>query len=112
MQARRHFGRIVQLAEHPAVTNPTGIVLGSSPSPPSKFQTDMKQHSEKRTEAAVKLLIQTLTRNFYDTGIVLDEFEATHNDWECDQSKQYAALVAGHFALKDALEKINNRLNK
>lgn len=56
--------------------------------------------------------MQTLTRNFYDTGIVLDEFEATHDDWECDQSKQYAALVAGHFALKDALETINNRLNK
>lgn len=72
----------------------------------------MKQHSEKRTETAVKLLMQTLTRNFYDTGIVLDEFEATHNDWECDQSKQYAALVAGHFALKEALETINNRLNK
>lgn len=72
----------------------------------------MKQHSAKRTETAVKLLMQTLTRNFYDTGIVLDEFEATHDDWECDQSKQYAALVAGHFALKEALETINNRLNK
>lgn len=72
----------------------------------------MKQHSEKRTEVAVKLLIKTLTQNLNDTGIILDEFEATHNDWECDQSKQYAALVAGHFALKDALEKINNRLNK
>lgn len=72
----------------------------------------MKQNSEKRTEVAVKLLIETLTQNFNDTGIILDEFEATHNDWECDQSKQYAALVAGHFALKDALEKINNQLNK
>ncbi len=72
----------------------------------------MKQHSEKRTEVAVKLLIESLTQNFNDTGIILDEFEASHDDWECDQSKQYAALVAGHFALKDALEKINNRLNK
>ncbi len=72
----------------------------------------MKQYSEKRTETAVKLLIKTLTRNFNDTGIILDEFEATHDDWECDQSKQYAALVAGHFALKEALETINNRLNK
>ena len=72
----------------------------------------MKQYSEKRTETAVKLLIKTLTRNFNDTGIILDEFEATHVDWECDQSKQYAALVAGHFALKEALETINNRLNK
>ncbi len=72
----------------------------------------MKQYSEKRTETAVKLLIKTLTRNFNDTGIILDEFEETHDDLECDQSKQYAALVAGHFALKEALETINNRLNK
>ena len=72
----------------------------------------MKQHSEKRTEVAVKLLIETLTQNLNGTGIILSEFEATHNDWECDQSKQYAALVAGHLALKEALETINNRLNK
>lgn len=72
----------------------------------------MKQLSEKRTEVAVKLLIETLIQNLNDTGIVLDEFEATHNDWECDQSKQYAALVAGHFALKDAIDRINKQLNK
>ena len=72
----------------------------------------MKQHSEKRTEVAVKLLMETLTQNLNDTGVVLDEFEATHNDWECDQSKQYAALVDGHFALKEAIDEINNRLNK
>ena len=72
----------------------------------------MKQHSEKKTEVAVRLLIEVLTRNIYDTGIVLDEFEAVHDDRECDQSKQYAALVAGHFALKDALDKINDQLNK
>ncbi len=41
-----------------------------------------------------------------------DEFEATHNDLECDRSKQYAALVAGHFALKAAIDKINHQLNK
>ena len=70
----------------------------------------MKQHSEKRTEVAVKLLIENLTQNLNDTGIVLDEFEETHNDWECDQSKQYAALVAGYVALTEALEKINNQL--
>lgn len=70
----------------------------------------MKQLSEKRTEVAVKLLIETLTQNLNDTGIVLDEFEAAHNDWECDQSKQYAVLVAGHFALKKAIDEINNRL--
>ena len=72
----------------------------------------MKQHSEKRTEVAVELLLKTLTRNVTDTGIILEEFEATHDDYECDQSKQYDALVAGHFALKEAIDKINNRLNR
>ncbi len=72
----------------------------------------MKQLSEKRTEEGVKVLLQTLTRNWYDTGILLDEFEATHNEYERDQSREYDALVAGHFALKDAIDEINNRLNK
>lgn len=72
----------------------------------------MRQHSEKRTEVAVRLLVETLAQNLNDTGIVLDEFEATHNDYELCNSRQYNALVAGHFALKEALEKINNRLNK
>lgn len=72
----------------------------------------MKQHSEKRTEFAVELLLKTLSRNVTDTGIILEEFEATHDDYECDQSKQYDALVAGHFALKEAIDKINNRLNR
>lgn len=72
----------------------------------------MKQHSEKRTEFAVELLLKTLTRNVIDTGIILEEFETTHDDYECDQSKQYDALVAGHFALKEAIDKINNRLNR
>ncbi len=72
----------------------------------------MKQHSEKRTTTAVRILLKTLSRSVIDTGIILDEFEATHDDYECDQSRQYDALVAGHFALKDAIEVINKRLNK
>ena len=72
----------------------------------------MKHHSEKRTEVAVELLLDTLHRNLNDTGTILDEFEATHDDKECEQSKQYAALVAGHFALKEAIERIKNQLNK
>ena len=72
----------------------------------------MKQQSEKRIEMAVELLLKSLARNFTDTGRILDEFEATHDDNECDQSKQYAALVAGHFALEEAIERINDQLNK
>lgn len=72
----------------------------------------MKQQSERRTEQAVTLLLQTLTRNLDDTGIILDEFEATHDDAELCDSKQYNALLAGHFAMKEAVEIINNQLNK
>lgn len=72
----------------------------------------MKQESERRTERAVTLLLQTLARNLEDTGAILDEFEATHDEYESDQSKPYSALVAGHFALKEAIDKINRQLNK
>lgn len=72
----------------------------------------MKQQSERRTELAVTLLLQTLARNLEDTGEVLDEYEATHNEVELCDSKPYNALVAGHFAMKEAIERINNQLNK
>lgn len=60
---------------------------------------------------ALRVLLQTLKRNAHDTGIVLDRYEATHDDYELTYSKPYQALVAGHFALKDAIDKINNLLN-
>ena len=64
------------------------------------------------TENAVKVLLQSLERNFNDTGTVLDQYEVTHDDSECCNSKTYSALVAGHFALEKAIERINNQLNK
>lgn len=70
----------------------------------------MKKHSEERTERAVKMLIEAMKQHLRDTGGILDEFEAAHNDSECCQSKVYAALVAGHFALEEALETISDRL--
>lgn len=72
----------------------------------------MKRHSEERTGAGVGMLLKTLTRNWYDTGILLDEFEATHTESERERSRQYAALVTGHYALKEAMDRINNQLNK
>jgi len=60
----------------------------------------------------VVLLLQTLEQNVADTGTILDEFEATHDDSELCDSKQYNALNAGYFAMKEAIETINNRLNK
>ncbi len=64
------------------------------------------------TDNAVRVLLQTLERTFADTGTVLDMFESTHDECESEQSRPYAALVAGHFALKEAIDKINNQLNK
>ena len=72
----------------------------------------MKQRAEKMTKNAAKVLLQTLEQNLMDTGTVLDQYEATHDDSECCNSKAYNALVAGHFALEKAIERINNQLNK
>ncbi len=72
----------------------------------------MKQHSEQKTEQAVCLLLQTIERNLQDIGTILNEYEATHDDSECGQSRQYAALTAGQFALEEAKYKINYQLNK
>lgn len=72
----------------------------------------MKAYAEHIVENSIKGLLQTLQRNVTDTGAALDMYEMTHNDYECDQSKQYSALVAGHFALQEAIQKINDQLNK
>lgn len=72
----------------------------------------MKAYAEHIVENSIKELLQTLQRNVTDTGAALDMYEMTHDDYESDQSKQYSALVAGHFALQEAIEKINNQLNK
>ncbi len=60
----------------------------------------------------MRLLIKSLAQDVKDSGTVLDEFEASHDTHERDRSKHYAALVAGHFALKEAIDKINDQLNK
>lgn len=72
----------------------------------------MKRLSEQRTDRAIRLLLQTLERNVTDTGIILGEYEATHDDRELCDSIQYGALNAGYFAMKDAIDKINHQLNK
>ncbi len=56
--------------------------------------------------------MQTLEQNVADAGTILDEFEATHDDSECCNSKTYSALVAGHFALEETIVKITRILNK
>lgn len=72
----------------------------------------MKQRAERMIDNAVKVMLTTLQRQFEGTSTVLDEYEATHSEYEADQSKQYGALVEGHFAIKEAIDKMNNQLNK
>lgn len=72
----------------------------------------MKQQSERKTEQAVTLLLQTLSRNFEDTNIILEEFEETHDDEECFKSKVYQALTGANYALKQGIDRINKQLNK
>lgn len=72
----------------------------------------MKQQSETMVENAVKVLLKTLQRNFEDAGNVLDRFEESHDDEESHFNRNYQALVAGHFHLGKAIEKMNHQLNK
>lgn len=72
----------------------------------------MKQQSETMVENVVKVLLKTLQRNFEDADNVLGRFEETHDDEECHFNRNYQALVAGHFHLGKAIEKINRQLNK
>ena len=74
--------------------------------------TKMKSTIERRVDEALKLLLQTLTQNVNDTRVLLNEYEATHDDIELEEAKQYRALVAGHFEMKQTIERINKQLNK
>lgn len=72
----------------------------------------MKDYSERRAAQATALLLQTLERNVEDIGIILDEFEAAHNDLELDESQHYRVLNGAFFAMAELRERINNQLNK
>lgn len=72
----------------------------------------MKQRSEEVAENAARVLLQTLEQARADTGAVLDMYEDNHDDRECDQSKQYNALVVGFYSLEAAIDQINHQLNK
>ncbi|MBD5337707.1 MAG: hypothetical protein HDR98_01120 [Bacteroides sp.] len=71
----------------------------------------MKKLAEKRTEDGVRLLLQSMTRNWEDIGVILEEFEETHDDYEKFKSKAYQALGVGYFALQTGIEKMNSILN-
>lgn len=73
---------------------------------------EMKEKSEERTAAAVKLLLEVFDRNFEDSNIILEEFEETHDDEECFKSKEYQALVGANYALKQGIDRIIKHLNE
>jgi hypothetical protein len=42
---------------------------------------------------------------------VLEAFEATHDDKEAIESKQYQALIVAHYHLDKIITSVNNKLN-
>lgn len=72
----------------------------------------MKRQSEIAVENAVKALLQTLEQNLKDADVVLDRFEEAHDDEECFFNRNYQALVAGHYHIGKAIEKINRQINR
>lgn len=67
---------------------------------------------EIRVGNAAKILLQTLTSSLEDTDRVLKEYEEGHTDYEMCRSKTYQTLVEGYFGVEEAIERINNELNK
>jgi hypothetical protein len=78
---------------------------------PQNFR-NMKRESEQRISNAIRMVLQTLERNVADAGIILGEYESTHDDSELCDSRHYNALNAGYFAMKEAIDRINNQLNE
>ena len=72
----------------------------------------MKKHTEKRVETALRELLKTIDRYDEDISRILVEFELVHTNAECVESRQYASLAEGYFALRNAKEKISGQLNK
>lgn len=63
-------------------------------------------------EQGIKTLLKVLERYVSDTEKVLDIYEVSHDERELCYSRDYNALSAGHFALKDTIDQINYQLNK
>ena len=73
----------------------------------SKIMSETEKWIGSRADSALRELRQTLERNWYDTGRVMDDYEAVHDDYELCHSKTYQALNAAHFALKETIDKID-----
>lgn len=87
-------------------------VEGASRGRLHNITNDMKEQTERRAEAAVRILLETLGRNIDDTGQIIEEYESAHSESECAESRQYQALVGCRDAMKDTIDKTINRLNK
>lgn len=73
---------------------------------------DMKQQTERRTEAALRMLLENFSRNIDDAGQIIEEYESAHSESECAESRQYQALVGCRDSMKRTIDETINRLNK
>lgn len=77
------------------------------------YPADMgKQRSEEMAGRAIMQLTDVAMRYMEDVGMVLKEFENTHNDHELATSVEYQTLLAGHHGLEAMMEEMNEQLNK
>ncbi len=79
---------------------------------PLTNKTTRMDNLEEKAGNAVRILLQTLRRSLEDTDREMKEYEERHADYEMCRSGAYQALVAGYFGVQDAIERINNELNK
>lgn len=71
----------------------------------------MKQLSEHQVNKSLTQVMPVVRQYRDDLNKVLEAFEATHDDKEAIESKQYQALIVAHYHLNKIIESVNNKLN-
>lgn len=71
----------------------------------------MKQLSEHQVNKSLTQVIPVVRQYRDDLNKVLEAFEATHDDKEAIESKQYQALIVTHYHLDKIITSVNNKLN-
>lgn len=72
---------------------------------------DIKRKAEDRALRAAMILHRTLERHIRDSGKVLAEYEATHDDYELSSSAVYTALVIARLKMSTAVDAIEDNLD-
>ena len=71
----------------------------------------MKQLSEYQVNKSLTQVMPVVRQYRDDLNKVLEAFEATHDDKESIESKQYQALIVAHYHLDKIITSVNNKLN-